>query len=70
MKRLPVLLLTLAAVMLQSPCVQSGGVILEAAGRTWPIEEPDPVAEIKKALDARKEVIAKSIERLQQGALS
>jgi hypothetical protein len=69
-KRLPILLLTLAAVMLQSPGARSEGVILEAAGRTWPIEEPDPVAEIKKALNVRKEVIAKELERLQQGALS
>jgi len=69
-KRLPFLLLTLAAVMLQSPGAQSGGVILEAAGRTWPVAEPDPVAEIKKALDAKKEVIAKDLELLQQGALS
>jgi hypothetical protein len=56
--------------MLQSPGAQSEGVILEAAGRTWPVAEPDPVAEIKKALDVKKEVIAKDLKRLQKATLS
>jgi hypothetical protein len=70
MKRFLFVLAVAAAMTLRGICAESAGVMLEAVGQTWPVAEPDPVAEIQKALSTKKEVITKCFEELQQSANS